>query len=436
MTRFFSELTFFPSIDELISPKLSGSIVVLTGGNNSGKSAYLKTTINDETKLYVGVNRFYSFHHLSLYTRNDNEINSWYNQMQSSARHQEFQNFENSFFNCSTAISRLSNERRKVLFDVFRELFGIPIEVKPEDPENEFSNKFIEVDGDSLSVTSSGTRLFLGILAALMDDRFTSVAIDEPELGLSPVLQKRLADIIIRGARKSELFAHSPNIVLSTHSHLFLDKNVPGNNYVVSREGSRIFAKRCESFHDLNEIQFRLLGNDLGELFLPDVVVFVEGETDKMYLEKILGMQFPDAKITIQQCGGDIAKRLAYWSETLGDMQLSPYRMRTFIIYDSVKQSGIDRAAKSAGLARERMIEWKGNGIEFVYPSTILSEIFRTSISNSSALEIDHDTVSSNGISYKKMELCKMICERSMDSTQIEPEVVEKLIEPLKKILG
>lgn len=160
MTRFFSELSFIPPIDNLIPLAADNKIAVLTGSNNSGKSAYLKATISDSSRLYIGVNRFYSFHNMNLYTRNEKEIENWFMSMRQIAANQEFQNFENSFFDCASALSRLSNARRAVLFETFQELFGVPIEVKPEDPNNEFSNKHISVDGDSLSVTSSGTRLF------------------------------------------------------------------------------------------------------------------------------------------------------------------------------------------------------------------------------------------------------------------------------------
>ena len=129
MTRLFSDLAFSPSINDLLPPNKRGALVVLTGSNNSGKSAYLKKAIDDPRKLYVGVNRFYSFHHLGLYTDNGQEISNWYVNMQNNAKVQAFQNFESSFFNCATAISRLSDDRRKVLFSTFERLFEIPIKV-------------------------------------------------------------------------------------------------------------------------------------------------------------------------------------------------------------------------------------------------------------------------------------------------------------------
>ncbi len=173
-----------------------------------------------------------------------------------------------------------------------------------------------------------------------------SVAIDEPELGLSPSLQRRLADIVIGGNEKEALFPHNPNIILSTHSHLFLDREVPTNNLVVSKDGNLISAKQCTEFLELHDIQFRLLGNDLSQLFLPDAVCFVEGETDQIYLETVLKLHLPRLRAVIQSCNGDIAKRLAYWASTLGDIQLSPYRTRTFVVYDSVNRPELSVRAR------------------------------------------------------------------------------------------
>lgn len=433
MARSFQELAFHPSIDEIVPRAASGELVIFTGGNNSGKSAYLKKAIEDQTKLYIGVNRFYSFHHLGVYNKNEREIHDWYQNIRNQ-NNSQFHNYEQSFFNCQTAICRLSNKRRYALFEKFEELFGHKAEVLAEDPENEFSNRFISIGGDSLSVTSSGTRLFLGILAALMDDRFSAVAIDEPELGLSPTLQRRLADIVIGGQGKAELFRHNPNIILSTHSHLFLDRETPGNNWVVTKDGNLISARRCTDFHELHDIQFRLLGNDLSQLFLPDAVVFVEGETDQLYLETIVKLCLPRLRAVVQSCSGDIAKRLSYWASTLGDMQLSPYRTRTLVVYDSVKQAGIERACTAAGLPESSRVEWGRNGIEYLYPENILRLIYRNPGLTAADLAVEADEVSNNGLTYKKMELCKKVCDALKPETALPHELTSKFLEPMSSL--
>lgn len=435
MASSFDDLVFSPRIDEMVSPDARGKVSVLTGTNNSGKSAYLKQAVDQPGKLYIGVNRFYSFHHLQLHSDNRNEVNDFYNNLRNTNR-QPFQNYEGSFFNAASALVRLTNDRRQVLFETFTELFGLPIEVRAETPNNDFSNKYVSVDGDSLSVTSSGTRLFLGILAAIMDDRFSAVAIDEPELGLSPPLQRKLSDIIMKGEHHERLFPHKPSIILTTHSHLFLDKATPTNNWVVSKDGVNITARRCQGFSELHDIQLRLLGNDLGDLFLPHAVLFVEGETDKIYLDQVFKRVLPRSKIVIQECGGDIAQRLNFWAQALGDIQTSPYRQRTFAVYDKVEQAGLDRVCSRLGLPEGNKVKWSGNGIEYLYPLAIMRDIFRDQAFLPSSLEISGDYVSFGGLSYKKMELCRLVCDRIAEDTQYPEELDAKLVRVLRSLEG
>lgn len=435
MTTTFSNLTFAPNINELVPPGTCGTRNIFTGTNNCGKSAYLKQTIDQSGKLYIGVNRFYSFHHLSFYNEDVNEIANMFNNLQNTKR-QAFQNFEGAFFNANTALTRLTNDRRAILFATFTKLFGQEIKVRAENPNNEFSNRYVSVDGDSLSITSSGTRLFLGLLAALMDERFSLVAIDEPELGLSPPLQRRLSDVIMKPEFSDTLFPHKPNVVLSTHSHLFLDKSAPENNWIVSRCGTAISARRCSGLSELHDIQLRLLGNDLGELFLPHAVVFVEGETDKMYLDQVFRRRSPGMKIVTQDCGGDIAQRLNFWAQSIGDIQISPYRERTFAVYDKVEQAGLDRVCARLGLPDENKVKWSGNGIEYMYPSQVLKEIYRDSKASAESLKIVGDYVSYGTISYKKMELCRLVCDRLTDSTEYPQELETKLLSVLRGLQG
>lgn len=73
MAAAFSELAFTPTITEILANQGDSHITILTGVNNSGKSAYLKKTISDKSMLYVGVNRFYSFHHLPIHSENPDD---------------------------------------------------------------------------------------------------------------------------------------------------------------------------------------------------------------------------------------------------------------------------------------------------------------------------------------------------------------------------
>jgi predicted ATPase len=90
----------------------------------------------------------------------------------------------------------------------------------------------------------SGLRGLLPILAALTHPNIQVVLIDEPEISLEPRLQKVLRDVLVE---KSE----QKVIVIATHSHLFLHRDVTGANQVVSRSAPnetlvRTLAERSE----------------------------------------------------------------------------------------------------------------------------------------------------------------------------------------------
>jgi len=158
MPRTFGELTFDPTIEQLQEMQQGRNVTILTGSNNSGKSAYLKKFGEYDKVLYMGPNRFYSFHHMTLYNYDPQELSNIRRSMHSH-RDAQFSNFEGLFYDTNRALAQLTNERRNKLFEVFTDLFGLPISVEPEIPNNDFSQRYIKVNDESLSVTSTGTRL-------------------------------------------------------------------------------------------------------------------------------------------------------------------------------------------------------------------------------------------------------------------------------------
>jgi hypothetical protein len=270
----------------------------------------------------------------------------------------------------------------------------------------------------------------------MMDERFSVVALDEPELGLSPTLQARLAQIVVERDYSEELFPHHPHFVLSTHSHAFLDKSDPTNNFVVTRNGNLITADRCGSFQELMDIQFRMLGNDLGNLFLPDAIFLVEGDTDKLYLSEVLRLRLPGFRIVVESCGGDIAARLHYWASALGDFHVSPYRSRTFLVYDAVQQAGLEKIAQRLGIPSQSMIRWSKNGIEYMYPLDILSSIFHVPLTSYDDLSIESDRVRVGDIAITKMDLARRVVTDLTTDSKLPEELTTKLLEPIRSTLS
>lgn len=216
---------------------------------------------------------------------------------------------------------------------------------------------------------------------------------------------------------------------------MFLDKDIPTNNFVVTRDRNLIRATRCADKQELMDIQFRMLGNDLSSLFLPDAILFVEGETDQVYLNRLLSFEFADKKIVVEKCGGDLAGRLHAWSNAIGDLQTGPYRNRTFVVADSVVQSGLERVIARLGIPPTSIVQWDHNGIEYLYPLSSLSRAFGGTITSHSDLVIEGDRVTALGVTKTKMELANLVTADLRPDTTLPDELVQKLFAPVRRAI-
>ena len=140
------------------------------------------------------------------------------------------------------------------------------------------------------------------------------VLIDEPELHLHADLQKNLLNFL-----KQKVF----QTVISTHSHIFLDKEQPNNNYILEDlDNPEIMAMPTTKI-DLADLQFRLLGNSIDDLYIPESILVVEGLNDKKVLQKCLVLlNFDNINIQIVPAGGEdkIPDKLDRYSEVLNEI--------------------------------------------------------------------------------------------------------------------
>lgn len=107
------------------------------------------------------------------------------------------------------------------------------------------------------------------------------VLIDEPELHLHADLQKNLLSFL-----KEQSFQS----VISTHSHLFLDQHACASNLLIEFDEESLVYKRCNQI-ELADAQFRLLGNSLDDLFVPENLILVEGKYDRNAINKCLSLR-------------------------------------------------------------------------------------------------------------------------------------------------
>ncbi len=155
-------LLFDPPLDAFAKERAGSAVTVLSGGNNSGKSLVLKWLKHamGKTAYMVGTNRFYHVYHFSTSLRDPNELDSFESQFNSNIWSEEY-NYEQNFIDLNRIIVTLSDTRRKALFELCGSLIGSSLSLRRVDEDNELSVRYIDVDGQNLSVATTGTRLLM-----------------------------------------------------------------------------------------------------------------------------------------------------------------------------------------------------------------------------------------------------------------------------------
>ncbi len=305
--------------------------------------------------------------------------------------------------------------------------------IELEFEENTMSRRYISCKGHNLSFSSSGVRLTTSIITSLLDDDYEVFLIDEPELGISPEAQIKLANFLFNKNYKSKYFPHVKSIIFATHSSLFLDKFTLTNNYEIEKKEDTINITQAKTLSDLNRIYFYLLGNRFENLFLPSVIVFTEGPSDELFITKVLELSFPDQIISVINSNSDgKMKEILHWMSIIfKDIQKSPYRSRIIPIFDKIHdKTAVDNFVKK-GIPKENIIIWEKNGIEYYYPKEIISEL----CGGFDDLIIDGDKIKINELNYTKIQLANNVVNKIDVNTQYCCEFKKKLIDKLKKLI-
>jgi predicted ATPase len=431
------ELEFIPSLQLFAQARANAPLTVLSGGNNSGKSLtlkWLKSTLGRSAHM-IGTNRFYHVYHFSTGLRDPNQLDSFESNFQSHFNQEDY-NYEQNAFDLNQIITGLSDKRRADLFALCGDLIGNSFSMKKVDEENDLSPRYIDMDGQNLSVGSTGTRLLMTILGICMDDRFSTVLIDEPELGLSPRVQQSIATFFDDSTERKRVFPHLDRIYIATHSHLLLSRSDITSNYVTIKEGKRITLQRVQTISDFHRLQFNLLGNSLESMYFPSAIVIVEGKTDHAYIDRLIQLHLPGRRVTVVHSGGDVKKKLYSLRETLGDLERSPLRARLFVVLDSVHQAGLKAELVKQGVLEDQVVVWEKNGIEYLYPAPLLCSVFSCGENALDDIEIIGDRISVNGISRTKNELATEVMKLLHAETPLAGELMQKLLGPLAAAIG
>lgn len=412
-------------------------VTVLCGPNNSGKTLYLKQlfSVVGHGGYLVSCNRFSHVDVLNTRQQEENQYRNYYDNFIQNW-YSSSQNTEESEYKLEQALTALTNDKRKLLFALCRTLLGSEISLKRTQENNEFSPFYVDIDGQNLRYASTGTRLLITLLGVLLNDRFSTLLIDEPEIGLSPKAQTAVARLLFDPASRKEHWPHLQHLYIATHSHLLLDRTVITNNHVVTKSEKRVSVSRVHSMGEFHQLQFTMLGNEFESMFLPSVILIVEGDSDVTFLTKALSLHIPDKKVAVVRGGGDggILNKLNVLRETFGDIASGPYGGRIFVLLDQ-KHSARGSRLEGLGVPRKNIVVWAKNGIEYYYPARPVQDIFRCSAGDVDTLGFEQDSIEFNGIRKSKRELAQAVSERLALTDTLHPELAD-VVERLRTACG
>ena len=434
---FSLEIDFSPSLIEFSASRKECWLTVLSGANNSGKSLLLKLLHQEigSRSLLLGCDRFYHFSDLPYASDGFDYAGHYRSSIQQ--LYQRGSNTEKTNFPLQQVISNLPDERRAKLFEICTEKFGEKFEVRPRREDTKMTKYYVTVGGLELSQCSTGTRLFLLLLGALMSSEHGTVLIDEPELGLSPHLQRELAGIIFDEDLREELFPSIQSLFIATHRHHFLARGQLDANFVVQKAGSKVSLKQVMDTSTYHDLLLRMLGDDLGAFFMPKAIILVEGPSDKVFFERIFAEEFPGVELSIVNCGGDgrIAVFFNQLLALLPNFHCSPYRSRTFIILDAVN-SVKDGAFTRAGIPSSNVVRLDKNGIEFYYPINFLAQVFGVAEALEDSIILSEETVTIGDVTKKKVEVAQEIVLKMKGEIPINDELTRKVLGPIRSMLN
>ncbi len=419
------DLSFDPPMADFYAARLGSAYTALAGPNNAGKSLvlkYLKQSLG-RAAYVVGTNRFYHVYHFTTALKERNELDQFESNFSSQFNNEQY-NFEQNFIDLNKIITILSDTRRDQLFQLCGALIGGTFALKKVDPDNELSPRYIDMDGQNISVGSTGTRLLMTLLGLCLDERFSSLLIDEPELGLGPRLQQTFAGLLQDPEKRSATFPHLKHVVVATHSQLFLHRRDLASNFVVTKNGTTISVRPVDSIAGFHRLQFNLLGNDLETMYFPAAIVVVEGKTDHEYLDRLIQLRHPSRRVTVLHGAGDVKNKVYALREAFGDLARSPMRGRLFVVVDSVHPLGLASDLEQMGVARDNFVAWSRNGIEYFYPPDALAQVYSCSPGDVGTLAIDGDRVTLNGTTLTKNELKAAVLSH-LGSATVGPEELE-----------
>lgn len=372
-----------------------GKLSVFFGANNSGKTSVLVGVSNAYEVLpsfsndYLGINRVhsesvynYALEAMDSYDRSDHQKNNRRKRLESSIG-------QYGLFDWMEELALQDEDTRKAILD------WVECNLESWEFKELKTGKFTSgltamVNGKSPSEQGNGAKAVLPIVIQLYNPQVRLLAIDEPELGLEPRLQKVLFNSIKEASQGINNFP-AKRILLATHSHLFLDREEIGNNFSVQKTNGLIDIEKIEDTEQLQRATYSLLGANPSDLFFPSNVVIVEGRSDEIFLNAIYRIgktagRFKSKGIVFHFLDG--YEKVGVASKAIVQMLKTQaytpvYRERICGLFDKpVKNSRIidDIRAFFKDANKERFVLLEKPAIEYYYPLKVINIEFNQTV--------------------------------------------------------
>ncbi len=225
------------------------------------------------------------------------------------------------------------------------------------------------------------------------------IAIEEPESHLHLSLQRELFEIFKDFSNKIQFF-------ISTHSTVFIDRDRLENTWLVQYSGRQTTILNMSQKDDLKEIIISL-GIKPSDILLSDKILFVEGESDRIFFEKIsnkLDISFFKLGIIIMPLyGASKGKRhLKLWNEITNICKVS----KIFLL-DKGTEEEVKQLLKLDGKIHTIILQ-KGE-LEDYYPISLIieaiAEIYKIKLNDDENKKFEKDLIKAK----KRIDIIKRL---------------------------
>ncbi len=204
--------------------------------------------------------------------------------------------------------------------DLLRKLIRLPrANLEARAPQAGGDTLIVDNEGLRLPIESYGTGVHEVIIlaAALFEEKYGLLCIEEPEIHLHPALQRELLIFLKNEAPGKYL--------ISTHSNVFIRPGADIQVVRITHDGSSTQTSRVTSSAESIQI-LDDLGVQASDILQANFVLWVEGPTDRIYIKHWLELMAPKinegSHFTVMFYGGRLLSHLSFGRENNKDIFL------------------------------------------------------------------------------------------------------------------